>query len=323
MKFNFLCCFYFIFNFGFCQTSNDDAVYLDSLHNIGTEDNFKYIRITKDYYTNKDTYLVSDFYKSGKLEMRGTTKDKNILKLDGTCIYYYENGNKKQISNYADSNLNGKQFEWYENGNIKSEKEISWDSKNFVPNVEFIHYWDENAIQKVIDGNGTYTEIKPEESSQGEIKNRLKQGKWTGTNIIDKYTYTENYENGILIDGVSIDSSKTEHTYKTIEYNGIPRKGMEAFYSYIGKNLRIPKEVSTNNITGKIYASFFVEKDGSIKDVTIIRDIGYDTGKEVIRIIKNYKDWNPSTCRGIGIKKKYSLPITISSPKQYNLYPNY
>lgn len=243
MKLNFFCFFYFLYNLGFTQTSNDDAVYLDSLHNIGTEDNFKYIRIIKDYYTSKDTYLVSDFYKSGKLEMRGTTKDKNILKLDGTCIYYYENGNKKQISNYADSNLNGKQFEWY--------------------------------------------------------------------------------ENGILIDGVSIDSSKTEHYYKTIEYNGIPKKGMKAFYNYIEKNLRIPAEVSKNNITGKIYVTFFIEKDGSIKDVKIIRDIRYDTGKEVIRIIKNYKDWNPSTFRGIGIKKKYSLPITISSTKQFNSYPGY
>jgi antitoxin component YwqK of YwqJK toxin-antitoxin module len=41
--------------------------------------------------------IFSDYYKSGKVALRGKTNDRDILKFDGTSISYYENGNKKQF----------------------------------------------------------------------------------------------------------------------------------------------------------------------------------------------------------------------------------
>jgi hypothetical protein len=58
-------------------SSNDQVIYLDSLKRLGNVENYKYIRVTKEYMLNKRLYDVAIYYKSGKQEMRGTTSNKN------------------------------------------------------------------------------------------------------------------------------------------------------------------------------------------------------------------------------------------------------
>ena len=43
-------------------------------------------------------------------------------------------------------------------------------------------------------------------------------------------------------------------------------------------------------LNGKVFVSFVVEKDGSLTDIKVLRDIGYGTGKEAIRVLKSVLD---------------------------------
>ena len=74
---------------------------MDSLWNETTEANHKYYRIIKDYFSEKQTNIVFDYYKSGELQMTGNSKTKDHLQKEGQFIYYYENGNKKSMLNYV------------------------------------------------------------------------------------------------------------------------------------------------------------------------------------------------------------------------------
>ena len=56
-----------------------------------------------------------------------------------------------------------------------------------------------------------------------------------------------------------------------------------------------------------------VEKDGSLTDIKVIRDIGYGTGKEAIRVLKKCPKWTPGEQNGKKVRVLYSLPITIQS----------
>ena len=87
--------------------------------------------------------------------------------------------------------------------------------------------------------------------------------------------------------------------------------GLEAFYQYIGSNYKIPEEISTKKISGKIFASFIVEKDGSLSNIKILRDMGYGTGDETIRVLKESPKWKPGKMNGKPVRTQYSLPITI------------
>ena len=86
--------------------------------------------------------------------------------------------------------------------------------------------------------------------------------------------------------------------------------GIDKFYKFVGKNYQVPEE---EGLKGKVFVSFVVEKDGSLTDIKVIRDIGYGTGKEAIRVLKSCPKWNPGEQNGKKVRVLYSLPINIQS----------
>jgi len=86
--------------------------------------------------------------------------------------------------------------------------------------------------------------------------------------------------------------------------------GIDKFYNFIKKNYQAPDEEGLN---GKVFVSFVVEKDGSLTDIKVIRDIGYGTGKEAIRVLRSCPKWNPGEQNGKKVRVLYSLPINITT----------
>lgn len=86
--------------------------------------------------------------------------------------------------------------------------------------------------------------------------------------------------------------------------------GIEKFYKFVGNNYQTPEE---DGLRGKVYVTFVVEKDGSLTDIKVLRDIGYGTGKEAIRVLKKCPKWTPGEQNGKKVRVLYSLPITIQS----------
>jgi len=86
--------------------------------------------------------------------------------------------------------------------------------------------------------------------------------------------------------------------------------GMEKFYSFIQKNYTMPEE---DGLKGKVYVTFVVEKDGSLTDIKVLRDIGYGTGKEAIRVLNKSPRWSPGEQNGKKVRCTFSLPISLQS----------
>lgn len=85
-------------------------------------------------------------------------------------------------------------------------------------------------------------------------------------------------------------------------------EGIQAFYTFVGSNYRMPKE---KDVKGKVLITFIVEKDGSLTDIKVIRDIGYGTGEEAVRVLSLSPKWIPGEIDGKPVRVQYSLPITI------------
>lgn len=291
--------------------SNDQVIYLDSLKRIGNVENYKYLRIIKDYNLSKNLYDVAVYYKSGKLEMRGTTSDKDNLKLEGSCVYYFENENRKKIANYTNNKLFGKQFEWYENGNIKLETETIQDPKSKTIITKIIQYWDKNNTQLVIDGEGEYIETDFGKTiSKGRVKNAFKEGKWIGSSQKPKINFTEYYSEGILIDGISTDSLQLQHKYKEIKINAKPKKGMDLFYNYISSRMKIPMQRDTT-LKGTVYLSLIIDATGKIKKINALNKDDFGVSENAIKTVSELDQWIPAYHRGIPIEMEYILPIML------------
>jgi TonB family protein len=297
----------------FSQSPVSRKIYLDSTWNETTEENHHYYRIVKEYYSQKKNYTFFDYYKSGILQMEGTSKIREYLKSDGQFVYYFENGKKQKVMRYENSKPIGKEYNWYENGTIKSEIEHLEKTKKGSLNFKINQFWDSKNIKTVIDGNGDYEDIGKNGETKGKVKNGFKDGIWTGHNKALHINFTEKYENGKLISGISIDSSNIEHSYEIDKKKPEPAKGIKHFYSYIGNNYKLSEEARLNNISGQIILKFVVEKDGSINDIEILKGIDQKMDEEAIKVLKGYGNWLPGKFKGINFTVSYTLPITIQS----------
>jgi antitoxin component YwqK of YwqJK toxin-antitoxin module len=293
-------------------TANDDAVYLDSLFNMGTEKNYKYIRVVKNYNgPRQESYEVKDFYKSGKIAMSGSTTKRDKIIKTGMFVYYYENGNKKSVANYILDKKDGKYFEFYENGNKKEEGEYTGNKDEPGKNYKLNQYWDENSKHVIIDGNGNYScENKTGYIETGKYENGFKDGIHEGKNLKYNTSFVEKYENGKFISGTRTFTDNTKSEYFELEKKPVPKRGMEDFYKFIGKNYRLPNQ---QGLKGKVYITFVVEKDGKIAEPKVLRDLGYGTGTEAIRVVMAYDGFSPGEQRGQKVRCTFSLPITIQS----------
>ncbi|WP_228526604.1 MULTISPECIES: energy transducer TonB [unclassified Flavobacterium] len=102
--------------------------------------------------------------------------------------------------------------------------------------------------------------------------------------------------------------------------------GPEALHNdFLKKNYKMP---NVSNLKGKIYMTFMVETNGTLSDIKVLRDIGYGTGEEAIRVLKLSPKWSPAKKNGKPVRWRYSFPITVTgieppnAAKLYNLTQN-
>jgi protein TonB len=86
--------------------------------------------------------------------------------------------------------------------------------------------------------------------------------------------------------------------------------GIQEFYAYIGRSFKTP---NVKDLSGRVVVSFVIDKDGSVVDIKVIRDLGYGTGAEAVRVIENSPKWIPGEQLGEKVRVQYMLPIAIRS----------
>jgi protein TonB len=108
-------------------------------------------------------------------------------------------------------------------------------------------------------------------------------------------------------------SDNTIYTKTRVEVHPEFPGGIEKFYAFVAKNYKMPDE---KGLTGTMFVIFVVEKDGSLTDIKILKDIGYGTGKEAIGVLKLSPKWKPAELNGKKVRCSYSLPITLPNPQE-------
>ena len=79
--------------------------------------------------------------------------------------------------------------------------------------------------------------------------------------------------------------------------------------NYLRQNLRYPEAALNKKRQGAVLVSFIVTKDGSIRDVNVLKDRGFGTNEEAVRLIKSMPNWIPGRQSGRPVNVKYNLTI--------------
>jgi TonB family protein len=90
--------------------------------------------------------------------------------------------------------------------------------------------------------------------------------------------------------------------------------GTEAQMEWMKKNIKYPVEAQKAGKEGRVIIQYVVWKDGTIRDVKIIRSAGTLFDEEAIRLVKSMPNWTPGKQRGQAVNVKYTLPINFKLP---------
>ena len=87
----------------------------------------------------------------------------------------------------------------------------------------------------------------------------------------------------------------------------------KAMLQFIYKNIKYPPIARENGVEGTVVVTFVVEKDGSISDARVLRDIGAQCGSEALRVVQMMNSmgqkWSPGKQRGRPVKVQFNLPV--------------
>lgn len=97
--------------------------------------------------------------------------------------------------------------------------------------------------------------------------------------------------------------------------------GIKQFYEYLSKSIKYPKMAQENNIQGKVFLSFIVEKNGFLTDVKITRGLGSGCDEEALRVIGESPSWNPGLQNGNPIRVKYNINVNFNLSGNINKEP--
>ncbi len=88
--------------------------------------------------------------------------------------------------------------------------------------------------------------------------------------------------------------------------------GDEARIRFLTENIKYPQIARESSISGTVYVTFVVEKNGNVTDVRVLRGIGGGCDEEAVRVIKAMPNWSPGKQRGKPVRVQFNMPIKFT-----------
>ncbi len=82
----------------------------------------------------------------------------------------------------------------------------------------------------------------------------------------------------------------------------------QALVAYIAANLQPPK----SDVTGLVYINFFIDENGKVDNVTILRGLENPHNEAALKVITNMSEWEPAQLNGKAVKVKMTIPIRFT-----------
>ena len=86
-------------------------------------------------------------------------------------------------------------------------------------------------------------------------------------------------------------------------------KDANEFTKWVYGNIVYPEIAKETGISGRVTLQFTIDKDGSVKDVKVLRGVDSSLDHEAVRVVSKSPKWTPGKQRGKPAKVKYTFPI--------------
>jgi protein TonB len=100
-------------------------------------------------------------------------------------------------------------------------------------------------------------------------------------------------------------------TFNPSEYARFNGGDLDAFRNWVNENIFYPEEAAKNQIMGKVYVQFCINKKGEMVDIIIIRSVDKLIDDETIRVLKLSPLWIPAKQGGTPVKQLFTIPVSF------------
>ncbi|WMJ71769.1 energy transducer TonB [Cytophagaceae bacterium ABcell3] len=87
--------------------------------------------------------------------------------------------------------------------------------------------------------------------------------------------------------------------------------GDEALMRFLGDRIKYPKVAIKNNVEGDVWIEFIVNKDGSLSDFKVLRNLGHGCDEEALRVAQQMPAWKPAYQNGKPVMLKKKMRISF------------
>lgn len=87
--------------------------------------------------------------------------------------------------------------------------------------------------------------------------------------------------------------------------------GAVELMKWLTKTLRYPSVAQQQKVQGRVVAVFYVEKDGSITGINIVRSLSPECDQEALRVLKMMPHWKPGIQHDQPCRTKVQIPIVF------------
>ncbi len=134
--------------------------------------------------------------------------------------------------------------------------------------------------------------------------------------IKDEYlpVNTESFEDDEVIfqEFIGVDDElDDEEVYFIADKQPEPPGGFIGLKHYLKKHIKYPVQAVENNIQGKVYVRFTVNKKGKIENVSVFRGVHPLLDKEALRVVNSLPDWKPGEQAGKPVNVSLTIPIVF------------
>ncbi|MEE4196468.1 MAG: M56 family metallopeptidase [Bacteroidales bacterium] len=101
--------------------------------------------------------------------------------------------------------------------------------------------------------------------------------------------------------------------YFTVEK--MPRfqgKKSSHFRKFITENLKYPEEAVKNKLSGRVYLSFTIDKEGNLVDAEVVRSAHPLLDAEALRVTNLSPKWEPGENQGKKVNVRFTFPVIFS-----------
>lgn len=117
---------------------------------------------------------------------------------------------------------------------------------------------------------------------------------------------------GHVVEAPTGNNADADKPYTFVEMMPTFPGGDAALAKFLHDNVRYPHMAQENDIQGKVFVQFVVDREGSIKDVkTVGMQKGGGLEEEAIRVIKKMPKWKAGKQNGELVNVQFSLPVNF------------